>query len=112
MKDLLTAEEGRVEEGTGRCHWTGGSSHVTPPRTRLRAAGRVERHRESPKGKSSGAGAERWCTLSKTLPCIKKNTLLKRSDFRLMNEHTNPSNRLEVAGFQLYADTPEALTSR
>lgn len=30
VKDLLTAEEGRVEEGTGRCHWTGGSSHVTP----------------------------------------------------------------------------------
>ena len=76
MKDLLTAEEGSGGEGTGRCHWTGGSSHVTPPRTRPRAAGRVQRHRESLKGKSSGAGAERWCTLSKTLPCVKKKNTL------------------------------------
>lgn len=112
MKDLLTAEEGSGRRGQEDATEPEGAATRPPPQTRLRAAGRVERHRESPKGKSSGAGAERWCTLSKTLPCIKKNTLLKRSDFRLMNEHTNPSNRLEVAGFQLYADTPEALTSR
>lgn len=112
MKDLLTAEEGSGGGGDRKMPLNRREQPRDPPRTRLRAAGRVERHRESPKGKSSGAGAERWCTLSKTLPCIKKNTLLKRSDFRLMNKHTNPSNRLEVAGFQLYADTPEALTSR
>ena len=84
-----------------------------PPRTRLRAAGRVERHRESLKGKSGGAGAERWCTLSKTLPCINKKTLLKRSDFRLINEHTSPSKPAGLLqGFYVfYANTPEALMS-
>lgn len=78
MKDLLTAEEGSGGGGDRKMPLNRREQPRDPPRTRLRAAGRVERHRESPKGKSSGAGAERWCTLSKTLPCIKKKHSLKK----------------------------------
>lgn len=96
MKDLLTAEE-----GSG-----GGGDRKMPLNRRAELIVKARKVEQRSRSRTV-VHAQQNTSLHK-----KKNTLLKRSDFRLMNEHTNPSNRLEVAGFQLYADTPEALTSR